>query len=123
MSPVSPILLYTQVVDIMGDMTIDVMLLQDKTPPTNLFVDDRSLESILELTAHCRADYSTETWASGNFTANQWVVAGANWQMATGLVTLLLRPMFYCSPTQNDYSPDLTSKNLTGVHAPQCTEV
>ena len=61
----------------MGDMTIDIMMLQDKTPPTNLFVDDRSLESVWNSP---RADVQlfAETWASGNFTANQWVETPSN---------------------------------------------
>ena len=75
---------YTQVVDILGDMTIDVMMLQDKTPPTNLFVDDRSLDAIWN-SPRLAVPLFTETWASGSFATNQWAVVGGNWMMATGL--------------------------------------
>ena len=109
---------YSQVVDITGDQTIEVMLLQQKTPPTNLFVDDRSLEAIWNQPRSAVVLFN-EAWTSGNFATNQWTTSGgSNWMMTTGAGNPAPSAMFNWSPQVTNYNQFLTSKQFTGVYSP-----
>jgi hypothetical protein len=111
---------YTQVVDIMGDMTIDVILLQVKAPPTNLFVDDRSLEAIWNQPVSTQS-FFTETWSSGSFTTNAWVTdpsSGSNWSVYLYLGNPAPSAQFYWYPNLIGYDQYLTSKTFTNAGAP-----
>jgi len=111
--------IYTQVVTIMGDATFNVTLLQDPAPPTNLAVNDQSLfaswspprTTIYQL---------NETFTTGGFTTNQWVISGgSNWMMSTGIGNPAPSAMFNWTPNVTNYNQYLTSKSLAGIHAPQ----
>ena len=109
---------YTQVLDITGDATIDLMLLQDKTPPTNLFVDDRSLEAVWNA-PRAAVTMFNEAWASGSFATNQWTTSGgSNWTMTTGVGNPAPSAMFNWTPQVTNYNQYLTSKQFTGLYSP-----
>ncbi len=101
---------------IMGDMTINVMLLQIKTPPTGLHVQDSTLfanwfppvlESIL----------FNESF-TGGFATNAWVPdAGSNWVIAANGNPGNCAQFNY-NPTVTNYSQSLTSKVLVGNNSP-----
>ncbi|MFC2101633.1 carboxypeptidase regulatory-like domain-containing protein [Bacteroidota bacterium] len=114
--------LTTQVVDVLGDMTIDMVLLQDKTPPTNLFVDDRSLESVWNSPKVAIEQFS-ETW-NGGYTPNQWfeTPANSNWAVATTFGNPAPSATFSWTPTVTGYEQFLTSnKVIPTVFAPSLT--
>ena len=111
---------YTQLVDVLGDMTIDVMMLQDKAPPYDLFVDDKSLESIWRPPS-AQVDQFAETF-SGGFGPNQWVENPTNsaWSYYTGGGNPAPSARFYWSPSVTNYEAFLTSNVvISGVFAPQ----
>ena len=107
---------YVQVLDIMGDMTIDVVLLQVKTPPTNLFVDDRSLEAVWNQ-PRVVTPFWTENWSSGSFTTNGWTEdpSSSNWAVYTGFGNPAPCAQFSWSPELMDYNQYLTSTTLTNT--------
>jgi len=111
---------YTQIVDVTGDMTIDVMLLQMKSPPTNLFVDDKSLEAIWN-SPRVAIQQFAETW-NGGYGPNQWVEspASSNWQMSAGIGNPAPSVMFSWTPSVTNYSQTLTSNVvIPSLNAPQ----
>jgi hypothetical protein len=106
----------SQIVDIMGDMTINVPLLQDKKAPKNLFVDAKTLDAIWEA-PRVAEQLLYEDW-SGGFAANQWVVSGSHWIIAA-VGNPAPAAEFTYGPNINNYTQTITSKTLTGMHAPQ----
>ncbi|MDZ4122314.1 MAG: hypothetical protein U1C33_07815, partial [Candidatus Cloacimonadaceae bacterium] len=57
----------------------------------------------------------TEDWASGNFTANNWVSGGTNWSVTAGTGLPAPSAQFSWNPQITNYSVPLTSDNLGGV--------
>ena len=110
---------YTQTpISIMGDMTINVSLLQIKTPPSNLQIDAKTLHTSWS-PPRMEVVMFTEAWASGNFTANGWTISGGtNWSVTTGVGNPAPSAQFYYSPTVYDYHQYLTSKIFAGPHSP-----
>jgi hypothetical protein len=109
---------YQQNIDIFGPTTVNVTLIGAKMPPTGLVVNDRSLHATWH-PPRAEMELINETWASGNFTANQWTVTGANWSVTSGLGNPAPSAMFYYSPTQAaGYHMYLTSKLLPATYAP-----
>jgi hypothetical protein len=104
----------------MGDMSLNVTLLQIPTPPTNMFVDDHSLVSTWNAP---RSDVYllNENWSSSSFATNQWTVSGANWIIDAALGNPAPSAEFSYNPVVNGYDQYLTSKSLVGVHAPIMT--
>jgi len=110
---------YTQSVTIMGDATFNVTLLQDALPATNLTVNDQSLHAQWN-PPRALLYQLEETFASGSFATNQWVISGGtNWQMSTGIGNPAPAARFSWTPQQTNYDQYLTSKSVAGVHAPQ----
>ena len=64
-------------ITIMGNMTIDVMLMQQKTPPSNLEINDRSLLATWS-PPRVAVPIINETWASGSLATNGWTRSGDN---------------------------------------------
>ncbi len=91
-----------------------VFLLQEKTPPSNLAVNDRTLEAKWDIPKFEKTLFS-ENWASGNFTANGWTAAGGfNWIISTSVGNPAPSAMFSYSPQAQNYSQTLTSKTIAG---------
>ncbi|MEI6435459.1 MAG: T9SS type A sorting domain-containing protein, partial [Bacteroidota bacterium] len=112
---------YSQSLDVMGDLVVTpnpIILLQTKNPPTDLIVNNQSLKATWN---RAKSDfYQLDENFNGGFTTNEWAVSGgANWQISTTLGNPASSAMFYFQPNVTDYHQYLTSKSLSGVHAPQ----
>jgi len=106
---------YTQTLDITGDMTIDVALLQIKLAPTNLYVDNQTLVGIWNQPRYS-AQFWQETWSSGSLTTNGWTTnpaSGSNWSVVTGTGNPSPSVEFNYSPEIYNYDQYLISKTLT----------
>jgi hypothetical protein len=108
---------------IMSDDTIFVTLQHVKTPPIWLpggGVDPISLH-VHWNPPHYSVTVFAETWASGNFTANQWSVSGsaaANWMIAA-FGNPSPSAQFNYLPQITGYDGYLTSRQLAGQHSPR----
>jgi hypothetical protein len=101
---------------IMGPMTFDVVLLQQRLAPSNMYVNPKSLMSIWN--APMGLGYPLlEDWSSGSFATNNWAYE-ANWAVYTGFGNPSPAAWFYYSPTLTNYTRSLTSKTLTGTGSP-----
>ena len=110
---------YTQTpITIMGDMTFNVVLLQNKIPPTGLTVNNRTLFSTWFPPVESQ-DLFVENFSSGSFTTNAWVTAGGtNWGVSTGIGNAAPSAMFNWTPNVTAYTQTLTSKTIAGVFSP-----
>jgi hypothetical protein len=109
-------------ITIMGDMTLNATLLQVKTPPAWLPGGGINNVSLLATwnPPHLSVPLLTETWSSGNFTANGWTTSGAgaaNWSV-TAFGNPSPSAQFYYLPQIQNYDGYLTSKVIAGVHSP-----
>ena len=112
--------LTTQIIDVLGDMTVDMVLLQDKTPPSNLFVDDKSLLATWN-SPRVAIEQFAETW-NGGYGPNQWfeTPSNSNWSVYSAFGNPAPSARFYWSPTLTNYEQYLTSNNvISGLFAPQ----
>ncbi len=101
---------------IMAPKTFDVILLQQRLAPSNMFVNNKSLFATWN--APVGIGYPLfEDWASGSFATNNWTAEG-NWSVTTGFGNPAPSAQFYYSPTIYNYSRSLTSKTLTGTGSP-----
>jgi len=108
-------------ITIMGDMTFNVNLLQNKLPPTGLTVNNRTLFSTWFPPVEAQTLF-TENFASGSFATNGWVAdAGSNWAISTGIGNAAPSAMFNWTPAVTNYSQSLTSKTIQGVYSPTLT--
>ncbi len=101
-----------------GNITLDLILIQVKTPPSNLQINNRSLKATWN-PARFSVSVFSENWASGDLTTNGWTTSGGtNWQMSTGLGNPAPSVMFSWTPQVTNYDQYLTSKDLAGLHSP-----
>ena len=110
---------YTQTpVSIMGDMTFNVMLLQFKSPPTGLYVNDTTLFGNWRAPQYQMMLFN-ETFSSGSFTTNAWVPdAGSHWAISAGNGNPGQCAQWNYALQVTDYNQSLTSKLITGVYSP-----
>ena len=103
---------FSQIIDVTGDMTIDVMLLGVKAPPTNLFVDDRSLLATWN-SPRVSVEQFSEDW-SGGYGPNMWAENPSNsaWSVATTFGNPAPSAQFYWSPSVTNYHAYLTSDEV-----------
>ncbi len=106
-------------ISLMGDMTFDVFLLQIKTPPTGLAVNDRNLLATWN-PPHLAVPFFTEDFSSGSFTTNGWVESpsNSNWQVSTATGNPAPSAFFNWTPEVTGYDHYLTSKAFAGLHSP-----
>jgi hypothetical protein len=103
---------------IMGDYTFNAVLLEIKFPPSGLTVDNRSLLATWYPPVPI-IDVFKETFASGSFTTNAWVTAGgSNWAVSSANGNPAPSAEFNWTPEVTGYTQTLTSKTLSGNHAP-----
>ena len=108
-------------ISIMGDMTINAMLLQIKAPPTGLHIPDTTLLATWFPPAG-QALLFNEPFTSGSFATNGWVAeAGGNWVVNAYDGNPTYCAEFYWYPELVGYSYSLTSKTFTGVGSPALT--
>ncbi len=97
-----------------SDTAVDVILIQQKTPPTNMHVDGVSAIATWDKPVNDWIGIN-ETWDSGNFTANGWIadedtggtLFGYQWQVYNGAA------QFYWDLGVLNYNLSLTSRSFT----------
>ncbi len=107
---------FIQNFSISTDTTLYVFLLQNKTAPYNLFVNDSSLM------AHWRKPAESvvlfhETWQSASFSTNNWTVQGPNWRISTAIGKPMPSAMFSWSPPAINYDQSLISNLIIGQNS------
>jgi len=103
-------------ISILGDMTINVMLLQIKTPPTGLHVVDSTL--FANWFPPLLASVIFNEPFTGGFATNAWVPdGGSNWAIANNGNPGQCA-QFNWNPEVLNYSQSLTSKVLVGNNSP-----
>jgi hypothetical protein len=102
--------------NISTDTTLHVLLLQNKTAPTGLFVNDSSLIAHWNKPSGL-VDLFNETWQSGSFLTNGWTVQGQNWRVSNAIGNPLPSAMFGWSPPEMNYDQSLTSKLIIGQNS------
>jgi len=110
--------IYSQNVTIMADANLNITLLQNTDPPTNLVVNDQSLHASWS-PPRTIVNHLNEDWSSGSFATNQWVATGGNWSVTTGGGNPAPAAEFNWTPEVTNYDQYLTSKSMAGIHAPQ----
>jgi hypothetical protein len=105
-----------QIVSISSDTSFSVLLLQNKTAPTGLIVNDSSLIARWNKPVSSVTLFS-ENWQSGSFSTNGWTVQGPNWTISTAIGNPMPSAMFGWSPPVINYSQSLTSKTIAGQHS------
>jgi len=104
--------------DIMGDKTYDVSLLQNFYPPTNMYVDDRTLLASWNA-PRVNLLIFEETWSSGSFATQGWTLEGTgNWGISTSVGMPAPSAQFNWSPSITNYSQSLVSPDITGMGSP-----
>jgi hypothetical protein len=108
---------FVQNVSINKDSTFHVFLLQSRTAPTGLKVNDSSLWAQWNKPVGS-VNVFNESWQSGSFITNNWTVQGNNWIISTAIGNQNPSVMFNWVPAARDYSESLTSKPITGENSP-----
>ena len=104
--------------DIMGDMSIDVYLLETTMPPTALTVDGHTLIANWQAPG-INLEILDEDWSSGSFATNEWTFdpGQGNWGII-GSGNPGPSAQFNWAPSQTNYSYALVSKELSGLGIP-----
>jgi hypothetical protein len=112
--------LYDELITITSDTAFDAILGGGTAyPPRGLAVDCHTLLASWNAPMAQEILFS-ETWASGNFTANNWTSSGGvNWMISTNFGNPAPSAAFNWTPQVTNYDQYLTSKTITGVNAPQ----
>ena len=109
---------YSQNISLNKDTILQVFLLQEKTPPSNLVINDSSLFATWKR-PNPQKEIFKETWESGTFTANEWTIqGGTNWMISASLGNPQPSAMFGWSPPAVSYEQSLVSKTISGINAP-----
>jgi hypothetical protein len=98
------------------DTTFSVFLLQNKTAPSGLFVNDSNLVARWNRPAES-VELFHETWQSASFSTNGWTVQGPNWEISTAIGNPMPSAMFSWSPPGTNYEQFLVSKPITGLNS------
>ncbi len=108
-------------ITIMGNTTINLNLLQIKTPPSNVQIDNQRLLATW-IPPKLAVSIFAEDWSSGSFVTNGWATSGGtNWQISSGAGNPAPSATFSYNPVVTDYNQFLTSPNMTGLHSPVMT--
>jgi len=101
--------------------TVELTILQKKSPPSNLVVDERSLFSVWDV-PYYHQNLFNEDWSSGNFTAQGWSLEGNfNWKISTSMGNPAPSAMFSWNPPVIDYEQSIVSKEIPGEYSPILT--
>jgi len=101
--------------------TVELMILQKKSPPSNLVVDERSLFSVWDVPYYHQLLFS-EDWSSGNFTAQGWSLEGNfNWKISSSMGNPAPSAMFSWNPPVINYEQSIVSKEIAGEYSPILT--
>ncbi|MBC8313948.1 MAG: choice-of-anchor J domain-containing protein [Bacteroidetes bacterium] len=109
---------YTGTLSLSQDTTVNIYLLQEKSPPTNLQVDDKTLEARWEVPTYMQTLF-LEDWSSGSFQTQDWSIEGGNnWIISQVMGNPAPSAMFFWLPQVLIYEQTLTSKPIQGERSP-----
>lgn len=107
-----------QQLSVNAPVSYNVLALQERTPPSNLHVDDCSLVATWDV-PQFKKILLAENWSSGSLTTNGWTTqGGSNWVISATLGNPAPSAMFSYTPQVLNYSQTLTSKPIQGEQAP-----
>jgi len=107
----------TQNVSISVADTLSYYLLQKKTPPRNLNIQNQSLLATWSPPVFSDTVFA-EDWNSGSFSTNGWTLeGGSNWLLSLTTGNPAPAALFYWSPQALNYDQALTGRQLSGVHS------
>lgn len=104
---------FIQNYSISTDITLQVVLLQYKTAPSGLSINDSSLNVQWNKPVGSTVLFS-ETWQSGGFSTNSWIVGGPNWGISSAIGQPMPSAIFSWSPPAVNYEQSIVSKAITG---------
>jgi len=103
------------------DTIFSVYLLQEKPPPTNIQVDNKTLAAQWEAPTYMQSIF-LEDWSSGSFQTQGWTLDGGNnWIVSSVAGNPAPSAMFSWSPQAFNYVQTLTSRPIHGEHSPILT--
>lgn len=106
-----------QSVPVAAPVSLNLQLLQVKSPPANLIVNDSSLMARWDVPHYEQLIFS-ESWNSNNFTANNWTLEGGNkWTISQVAGNPAPSATFSSSTQLSNYSQSLVSKSLVGLNS------
>jgi len=106
-----------QTVPVITPQTLSLFLMQEKTPPENLRVNDTTLEARWDV-PDLAMQILFENWNSGSLNTGGWTVEGSyTWSVTASFGNPSPSAMFSGSPRQTGYSRSLTSRLLTGQNS------
>jgi hypothetical protein len=105
-------------VPVSHDTSLTAFLLQEKSPPRELEVNEKTLVAHWQIPEY-KEELFAEDWSSAGFAANGWTTEGGNnWTISTVIGNPAPSAMFNWSPQVSGYSQSLVSTILSGEHAP-----
>ncbi len=108
---------FTQNSSISDDTTFSITLLQEKPPPWNLVINDKTLKTSWRPPVFERLIF-TENWDSASFFTNGWTVTGGtNWTISSVVGNPVPSAMFGYSPQKTNYEQSLVSGFIEGQHS------
>jgi len=111
---------YSGSIVVMGTVVDNIILLQRKSPPTNLVVDSLSLHSTWDV-PYYNVNILSEDF-SGSFLPPGWTIdGGSNWMKSTSNGNPLPSAMFSWTPRVYNYNQSLISPSVTGPNSPILT--
>lgn len=108
---------YSQPVSVSTDTAFSILLLQEKTPPEFISINDSNL---LVRWAKPRPVKTllSESWTSGSFLTNGWTTAGGpNWGISAASGNPAPSAIFSYSPPAAHYSQELISQTIQGENS------
>ena len=112
---------YSGTLYVMGTVTDNIMLMQRKSPPTNLVIDSLSLNSTWDV-PYYNQTLLQEGWSGGSFTAAGWdSTGGSNWRISTTNGHPKPSALFTWTPRVYNYDQSIVSPEITGQNSPILT--
>ena len=101
-----------------GDTTLTFTVTEVKPPVTGLSINNQSLLATW-IAPTVISNYFYETWSSGSFATNQWVVTGGgNWQISNTIGNPAPSAIFSGTPQCTNCTQYLTSQTFNAISAP-----
>jgi len=101
--------------------TIELTILQKKSPPSNLVINERSLFSVWDVPYYHQLLFN-EDWNSSDFLTQGWSLEGNhNWKISTSMGNPAPSALFSWNPPVVNYEQSLVSKEIPGEYSPILT--
>ncbi|MCX6284449.1 MAG: choice-of-anchor J domain-containing protein [Bacteroidetes bacterium] len=111
---------YSGSLNVNGECSFNLTLLQRKSPPTNLHIDSLSLKARWDV-PYYNQTLLQEDWSGGSFTGTGWTVEGGNWMISSSNGHPAPSAFFNWSPRVYNYNQSIVSPAITGPNSPILT--